>query len=103
MYRFFFIVAIFLFLLPAQVFAAGPSFVTVVNPIRGQEFWDIKNQQPLDVVLGQVKILQDLKVPATWLIRFDALEDQKITGSLPSGHEKGLFLEVTPGWANWLM
>src|SRR3990167_9230966 len=99
MYRFFFIVAIFLFLLPAQVFAAGPSFVTVVNPIRGQEFWDIKNQQPLDVVLGQVKILQDLKVPATWLIRFDALEDQKITGSLPSGHEKGLFLEVTPGWA----
>lgn len=98
MYRLFFVIAIFLFLLPAQVFAAGPSFVTVVNPIRGQEFWDIKNQQPIDAVLGQVKILQDLQIPVTWLIRFDALSDQKITGSLPSEHEKGIFLEVTPSW-----
>lgn len=99
MYRLFFTIAIFLFLLPAQILAAGPSFVTVVNPIRGQEFWEIKNQQPFDAVLGQVKILQDLKVPATWLIRFDALEDRKVTGTLPSGDEKGLFLEITPGWA----
>lgn len=99
MYRLFFTIAVFLFLLPAQILAAGPSFVTVVNPIRGQEFWEIKNQQPSDAVLGQVKILQDLKVPATWLIRFDALEERKVTSALPSGDEKGLFLEITPGWA----
>lgn len=97
--KLFFAAALFIFLFPAQVFAAGPSFVTVVNPIRGEEFWDLE-EKPQDAVLGQSGILQELKVPATWLIRYDALADQAVVSAIPALDEKGVLLEVTPRLAD---
>ncbi len=96
MRRLFFVIAFFVFFLPAQVFAGGPGFVTVVNPIRGEEFWDLKDERPKDAVLGQSKILQELKIPATWLIRFDALADREVVSAVPALDEKGVLLEITP-------
>lgn len=98
--------AAFLFILISLIFtntslAAGSNFVTVVNPVRGSDFWEEKGQDPTLAVLGQKQILQDFKVPATWLIRFDALSDSKIINSIKdSSDEKGLFLEVTPSWTS---
>lgn len=75
------------------------SFASVVNPIRGEDFWDLKDQNVETVVLGQREILKQLNLPATWLIRFDALDNQQIINDLNnSSDEKGLFLEITPTW-----
>ncbi|MEK7616941.1 MAG: hypothetical protein AAB414_02715 [Patescibacteria group bacterium] len=77
------------------------SFVTVVNPIRGEDFWQEQGQKIATAVSGQLTILKEFDLPATWLIRFDALKVDEVTSILKSlpDHEKGLFLEVTPSWA----
>lgn len=79
-------------------FAQSNSFVTVVNPVRGEEFWDLKDQKPQDAVNGQLEILTKNKISATWLLRSDALSNHEIVFSLKNAinHEKGLFLEVIP-------
>ncbi len=96
----FFLVLSFLFV-PKKVQAADNSFVNIVNPVRGADFWDLKGQKPVDSVLGEAEILKQANLPATWLIRFDALNDNQVTDvikNLPQNHEIGLFLEVTPTW-----
>ena len=92
---------LFLSFFPFPAFAQSNSFVSIVNPVRGEDFWQEKNQSPLIAVEGQMKILQKFNLPATWLIRFDALSNQKITDLLKtsSDGEMGLFLEITPTWA----
>ncbi|MDO8639058.1 MAG: hypothetical protein Q7R43_05785, partial [Candidatus Daviesbacteria bacterium] len=98
----FFLFFIFSLLFMPTTFASGNNFVSVVNPVRGNDFWDLKGQLPETAVLGQVAILNKYKLDATWLIRFDALGNEKIINELKSrvGDEKGLFLEVTPTWAD---
>lgn len=96
-----FLISLFLFLLPiptSKVFAKSSSFVSIVNPIRGNEFWDIKDQLPFDAVASQMEILNENNLSATWLIRFDALSDPKIIEVLKNNpsHEKGIFIEITP-------
>lgn len=96
---------LFFFLLnfiPHTIFAQESSFVSIVNPVRGSDFWDLKNQDPQIAVLGQIDILNQFNLPATWLYRFDALNDKKIIEALKKrpDDEKGLFLEVTPTLTN---
>ncbi len=82
-------------------FAQGNSFVSIVNPVRGDDFWDLKDQKIETAVLGQIEILNNFTLPATWLIRFDALDEGRVIRELKNRYqdEKGLFLEVTPTWA----
>ncbi len=83
-----------------SVKADGPQFVNIINPIRGQDTWNIKDQKISDPVKGQKEILQKNNLNATWLIRYDALSDTETIALLknnPQG-EIGLFLEVTPSW-----
>ena len=98
----YFLVLVLFFTLAPDGRAAGDnSFVTVVNPVRGNDFWDVKNQQPQEAINGQLEILKKYHVNATWLIRYDALQDKLLLGelnNLPDTDEKGLFLEVTPSW-----
>lgn len=99
-----FILFLFLFtlVLPFNVNAqtsGSSAFINVVNPIRGADFWDMQNQKPEEVVYGQIEILKQKNVPATWLIRYDALKNEGLLqaiSTVPQTHEKGLFLEVTP-------
>lgn len=96
------IVYVCIFLLaPVSVFASsGSSFVNIVNPVRGEDFWDAK-QSPAEAVKGELAILQESNTPATWLVRFDALNNQSVVTTLsnmPPNQEKGLFLEVIPSW-----
>lgn len=87
------------FFLTSPVIAKSENFISVVNPVRGADFWDQKNQQPQDAVKGQVEILKQFNIQASWLIRSDALSDEKILSILPNQDEKGLFLEVIPSWS----
>lgn len=85
---------------PSLAFASQPqNFVTLINPVRGGDFWDLKGQDPSTAVGKQLGIIMQDNLNATWLIRFDALGDTKIVSllkSAPSSQEMGLFLEVTP-------
>lgn len=77
------------------------SFVTIVNPVRGLDAWEEKFQ-PEVTLRGQIDVLTKHNLPATWLLRPDVLESQKLTDLVmqaPPIDEKGLFLEITPGWA----
>lgn len=94
----FFIFLSLVFLTLGKV-SANNAFISVVNPVRGYDFWETKNQTPQTVVDGELAILRKNDIPATWLIRYDALLDNDIVGKLRNTlDEKGLFLEVTPSW-----
>lgn len=95
----FFLLTAFLFS-PVAVFAQSPSFVSVVNPVRGNDFWENDQQTPQIAVIGQLEILKQQNISATWLIRYDGLKDTIIIDLFKTAvdHEKGLFLEVTPTW-----
>lgn len=90
----------FIAVAPAQ--AVANSFVSVVNPIRGQDFWD-SPEQVTDTTFGEMALLKEFNIPATWLVRLDAFQNPGIINllkSVPQNHEIGLFLEVTPTWAD---
>lgn len=86
------------FFLVPQTFAKSNHFISIVNPVRGTDFWELKDEQIQDAVLGQAQILKKFNLEATWLIRYDALNDQKVLSAIADADEKGLFLEVTPTW-----
>ncbi len=97
------ILALFLFtflLLPKTVNAAtNNAFVTIVNPVRGNEFWSLKDQQPTTNIQQSYSIIKQNQLQATWLLRFDALTDQAIlkeVRGMDVGQEIGIFLEITP-------
>lgn len=92
----FFILAFLIF--PTKTYAKTNSFVTIVNPVRGGEFWNQNNQKPSDVVKAQMEIINSQKTVATWLIRFDVLSDKNIIALLKGNpkHEVGVFFEVLP-------
>ncbi|MDO8638595.1 MAG: hypothetical protein Q7R43_03395 [Candidatus Daviesbacteria bacterium] len=93
------ILILFTFALTKPTFASQNSFVSVVNPVRGSDFWDLKDQKVETAVLGESEILKKYNVSATWLIRYDALLDESIISKIKNlSDEKGLFLEVTPSW-----
>ncbi len=93
----FLLLSFFSIILAPQTFAANRSFVSIINPVRGNDFWELKDQSVETAVLGQIAILKEFNLPATWLIRFDALDNKVIVDSLRkrSSDEKGLFLEIT--------
>ena len=96
------IILIFLFKVN-PVFAAQAKFITIVNPVRGGDFWELKNTKPLTNVEKSYGVLKEKRLPATWLLRPDALQDTELTTfikGLPNDQEIGLLMEVTPSWAN---
>jgi hypothetical protein len=83
-------------------FASGNSFVTIVNPTRGGEFWGLADQKPQDAVISQYELIKDSNFAATWLLRFDAIMDLQITPffqQVEKNQELGIFLEITPSLA----
>lgn len=97
----FFLLSNIFFIKPVTAQVSQNSFVSIVNPVRGDDFWDMKNQKPIDALFGQMDMITKSNLQATWLIRFDALKNQEITNLLKNTNslqEKGLFLEITPSW-----
>ncbi len=95
------VVLLFFFLFPIPTFAAKNQFITIVNPVRGGDFWTMKDQKPVDNVNKEWTLISDNNLSATWLIRPDAMKDVGIVSllkNLPKNQEVGLFMEVTPTW-----
>lgn len=72
--------------------------VTIVNPIRGKDFWN-NNFDVLETSKKEYAIISRNNLPATWLVRYDALVDPETVSflnSLNDQQEVGLFLEITP-------
>lgn len=86
----------FLFIFPSSVRASANSYVSVVSPVRGSEFWDLKDETPAGNVKSQLDLVTKKNIPTTWLVRFDALGDNQITSLLKDQPEKGIFIEITP-------
>ena len=79
------------------------SFATIVNPVRGDDFWSLSKQGPLTAVKAQKEIIENNGFFATWLLRPDAIFNPKIVNYFkesPQEHELGIFLEITPVWAD---
>lgn len=101
MYKIFLALSLsFLFLINSVNTYASESFVSVVNPVRGKDFSE-NYQDLVESLKGQVEILSQSNTPATFLIRYDALNDENLLSFIKdSDFEKGLFLEVTTSWTN---
>lgn len=94
-----FFLLLFTFFLTKPTLASWNSYVTVVNPIRGSDFWEQKDQKIETAVIGINEILKKYNIKATYLLRYDVLSDKNLTDKLNNlTDEKGLFLEITPSW-----
>ncbi|MBI3954609.1 hypothetical protein HY333_01050 [Candidatus Collierbacteria bacterium] len=84
------------FLSASTAFSADVNAVTLVFPIRDRQLW--RSGQEISHLTKLVSITSAHRLPATWLIQYDALYDEEIVTNLrelPSFNEVGLFLEVS--------
>ncbi|OGE46354.1 hypothetical protein A3B39_00015 [Candidatus Daviesbacteria bacterium RIFCSPLOWO2_01_FULL_37_10] len=88
-------------LFPDNLFAASNRFITIVNPIRGDDFFQLEGAKPEDNFKNEWEEVKKRKLSATWLLRPDALIDKELVSlakTLDRNQELGLFMEVTPAW-----
>lgn len=91
------ITAIFLFI-AAPVSAQEFKQVVLVNPLRGMDFWS-HNYSLIETPKKQYELIKQNNLPASWLIRYDALlnnEVQEFLKTLDPSQDIGIFMEVTP-------
>lgn len=96
-----FFLFLFLVFFATNSLAADQKYITIVNPVRGQDFFQLQGTTPRQTTEKQWQAIKDRSVNATWLIRPDALLDPEMVALLktfPSNQEIGLFMEVTPQW-----
>lgn len=76
-----------------------PKFVLFVNQVRGEECCDPGTATTLDY---QLKTLSGVNLPATFALRYDALNQKflQIFEQHPQEHEMAAFLEITPSLAH---
>ena len=101
--KLFIFLLLFSFAFGQPAFAQQEAFINIVNPVRGNDFWHLNNQKPLDAVGEQLKIIEKHQFSATWLLRPDVIFDQDLAKNFnqyPQNQEIGLFLEVTPSWTD---
>lgn len=96
------VLAILASISPVVAFAQNNSFVTIINPVRGGEFWEkSRTDNPLTTLQGEYQVISQNSLAATWLLRFDAMADDQVAILLEdkTHQELGLFLEVIPSLA----
>ncbi len=68
------------------------SYVNIVNPVRGRTLW-----QSIESVQRQIDLITEYKLPSTWLLQYDVLNDDisiNLFKKLPANQEVGILLEV---------
>lgn len=94
-----FLLALFLFPSPVLASDHGSSqFITIVNPVRISRY----TVNPAESVQAQYSVVASKDFPATWLFTYDALAHDGVISVAKTMDEKqefGLFLEVTPAFA----
>ncbi len=88
-----FILTILLVKYSGRIYAQEPT-VLIINQIRGNE----SCCQPGSTDL--INKIKNYSLPFSWAFRFDALKNEEIILSLPTGAEIGLLLEITPSLAS---
>lgn len=74
------------------------QFINLVNPVRISEY----NSQPGESLSEQYTQLKNRNLTATWLLTYDSIMNQEVTGSVAKmdpAQELGVYLEVTPLFA----
>ena len=97
--KIFLLLSLFLFFFKKSVLAQNNSFITIVNPIRGEEFWNSTPGLLLEQAKLQEKTVTNAGLSATWLLRSDAFTSPSFANffrNLPQEQEIGIFLEVLP-------
>ncbi len=92
-----FLLGLFLFF-PERVVADDSEFITVVNPVRISSY----NKTPGESIESQYAVIKRNRLPATWLLTYDAILNDDIylvVKKMDSKQEFGIFLEVTPEFA----
>lgn len=75
------------------------SFITIVNPVRVSSY----TKDPASSIQNEYQEVAERRLPATWLLTYDALSDSsiiKIIKSMDKNQEFGIFLEVTEKFSN---
>lgn len=90
-----FIMAILITLQRVSIVSAqADKFITVVNPVRVAPYSGVIS----DNLVAQYQVTREMEIPATWLVTYDVLMDERATQELlnfDKSQEIGLFLEVT--------
>src|SRR5436190_12458672 len=89
---------ILFFFFPVKTFAADNSFLTIVNPVRISDY--VKT--PGESLATEYTEISKRGLPATWLLTYDAIVNddiKKATDTFNQDQEFGIFLEVTPEFA----
>src|SRR3989344_7572403 len=98
----FLLVSLFSFIFPKDIIATETytscpyRFITLVNPVRSRRLWGDRSLKPIK---EQYDILNEKKMPVTWLLQYDVLKDEELVDyiySFNDDQEKGLFLEISP-------
>lgn len=79
--------------------AETDQFISIVNPIRISFY----TKDVSESVSTQYAIIKTHNLPATWLLTYDALTHeklQKVLQSMDQNQEFGIFLEITPNFAD---
>lgn len=93
-----FSIFIFLMITPDFVSARDNQFITVVNPVRISRH----TENPSASVAAQYEVVSQNKLPATWLLTYDAMENNGVISlvrKMDINQEFGIFMEVTPNLA----
>lgn len=86
-----------LFITP-YAYAQEQKQITIVNPIRGEDFWNY-SYSILETPKKQYELISSKNLEATWMVRFDALKNNEVESFLKGLNPKqevGVFLEITP-------
>lgn len=94
--KLFFLTALF-FLHTKVAFGYDPT-VLVINQVRGNESCCLPGNSDLLIAINNDPDLNAL--PIGWALRYDVLENQKLTSIIPKSGEFGLLLEITPKLAS---
>lgn len=89
---------IFGLVFPKKLHANEDPFLSIVNPVRGYDFWE-SEYSPIDPVKAQKQIVEKNNLIATWLLRPDVVLDDELISYFQNefaSHELGIFFEVTP-------
>jgi hypothetical protein len=95
---FFLSLSFLLFCFYNPVFAEDNRFVTIVNPVRISSY----TKDPAGSLESEYSVISKNRLPATWLLTYDALGNNEILqaiNEMSSNQEFGIFLEVTGNFA----
>lgn len=94
------VMALAFLLFTSRVLAAGSADIVLVNQVRGDECC---NPGSVDSTRTELELFEQYKVPATFVLRYDAVRTPAFSGAFKRTFrvpiELGVFLEVTPSLA----